>query len=37
VLKVLQRGFSYVPQSRFTASQLLGDSSFMALMNLYGL
>ena len=36
-LRVSQRGFSYLPQRRFTASQLLGDSSFSALMNIYGI
>lgn len=36
-LRVLQKGFSYVPRDRFTASQLLADSSFRVLMKTYGL
>lgn len=37
VLRILQRGFSYIPERRFTASQLLRDPSFKALMEIYGL
>ena len=37
VLSVLQRGFSYIPEHRLTAAQLLQDSSFQALMNIYSL
>lgn len=37
VLSILTRGFSYLPEHRLTAAQLLQDSSFRALMSIYGL
>jgi serine/threonine protein kinase len=36
VLSVLRKGLSYQPQDRLTASQLLEDVSFKALMEIYG-
>ncbi|KAF5618706.1 CMGC kinase [Fusarium sp. NRRL 52700] len=36
VLSVLRKGLSYQPQDRLTASQLLEDTSFKALMAIYG-
>lgn len=35
VLSVLQRGFSYCPEERLTATQLLQDTSFRALIDKY--
>lgn len=37
VLSVLTRGFSYYPEERPTATQLLQDASFRAIMDNYGL
>ncbi|KAJ4137904.1 hypothetical protein NW765_017573 [Fusarium oxysporum] len=37
VLSVLQKGLSYLPENRLTASQLLEDNSFKALMEIYRL
>ena len=36
VLSVLTRGFSYYPEERPTATQLLQDASFRAIMDKYG-
>ncbi|KAF4947504.1 hypothetical protein FGADI_10349 [Fusarium gaditjirri] len=36
VLSVLRKGLSYQPQDRLSASQLLEDASFKALMEIYG-
>ena len=35
VLSVLQRGFSYCPEERLTATQLLQDTSFRAIIDKY--
>lgn len=37
VLSVLRKGLSYLPENRLTASQLLEDNSFKALMEIYRL
>ncbi|KAF5561300.1 cmgc kinase [Fusarium napiforme] len=37
VLSILRRGFSYLPEERFSAGELLEDASFKALMDKYGL
>lgn len=37
VLSVLRKGLSYLPENRLTASQLLEDNSFKALMDIYRL
>ncbi|KAK7416843.1 hypothetical protein QQX98_004901 [Neonectria punicea] len=37
VFSVFRRGFSYVPENRLTAAQLLEDRSFMEVMAIYGL
>lgn len=36
VLSIMSKGFYYLPQHRLTAAQLLQDTSFQALMRLYG-
>ncbi|KAG5754219.1 hypothetical protein H9Q69_006155 [Fusarium xylarioides] len=36
VLSILQRGFSYLPEERLSARELLEDASFKALMDRYG-
>ncbi|KLO92440.1 uncharacterized protein LW93_12014 [Fusarium fujikuroi] len=37
VLSILRRGFSYLPEERLSAGELLEDASFKALMEMYGL
>ncbi|KAF5609033.1 cmgc kinase [Fusarium pseudoanthophilum] len=37
VLDTLRRGFSYLPEERLSAGELLEDASFKALMDKYGL
>ncbi|KAI1041806.1 hypothetical protein LB505_008461 [Fusarium chuoi] len=37
VLSILRRGFSYLPEKRLSAGELLEDASFKALMEMYGL
>lgn len=37
VLSILRRGFSYLPDERLSAGELLEDASFKALMGMYGL
>ncbi|QKD48707.2 kinase domain-containing protein [Fusarium oxysporum Fo47] len=36
VLSILRRGFSYFPEERLSAGELLDDASFKALMDRYG-
>ncbi|KAK2923695.1 Flavin amine oxidase [Fusarium oxysporum f. sp. vasinfectum] len=36
VLSILRRGFSYLPEERLSAGELLEDASFKALMDRYG-
>jgi serine/threonine protein kinase len=36
VLSVMSKGFCYLPEGRLTATQLLQDPSFKALMEIYG-
>lgn len=37
VLSILRRGFSYLPEERLSAGELLEDASFKTLMEMYGL
>jgi len=35
VLSIMSKGFSYLPENRLSATQLLQDSSFKAVMDIY--
>jgi hypothetical protein len=35
VLSVISKGFSYLPEDRLSATQLLQDASFKAIMDIY--